>query len=351
MGSSAGAFSTTSRRRAHHAGSWYSSDPQELDIQLSDNLAQVSEEDESVRNARGLIAPHAGYSYSGPTAAYAYRSLQDAAPSIRTVVVLHPSHHVWLDGCALSRMYELSVFSFCEYIIISHYLCYYWIILVLTWLCALNSFYFACTPLGATVLETPLGNLEVDEDLRNELLATENFSVMTLKEDEEEHSGEMQYPYIAKVAPHVKVLPIMVGSISTALESKIGALLAPFLARSHIFTAVSSDFCHWGSRFGYTPTGEPTKHIFEHIEWLDRTGMDHISLQDPGAFATYLKQYSNTICGRHPIAVWLHAVKVNKEVGREKVEISFVRYAQSSQVKSKRDSSVSYASAVARISS
>eukprot|EP00978_Attheya_sp_CCMP212_P001855 scaffold3824_cov48-Attheya_sp.AAC.4 len=306
MGSSAGAFSTTSRRRAHHAGSWYSSDPQELDIQLSDNLAQVSEEDESVRNARGLIAPHAGYSYSGPTAAYAYRSLQDAAPSIRTVVVLHPSHHVWLDGCALSR---------------------------------------------ATVLETPLGNLEVDEDLRNELLATENFSVMTLKEDEEEHSGEMQYPYIVKVAPHVKILPIMVGSISTALESKIGALLAPFLARSHIFTAVSSDFCHWGSRFGYTPTGKPTKQIFEHIEWLDRTGMDHISLQDPGAFATYLKQYSNTICGRHPIAVWLHAVKVNKEVGREKVEISFVRYAQSSQVKSKRESSVSYASAVARISS
>jgi AmmeMemoRadiSam system protein B len=204
---------------------------------------------------------------------------------------------------------------------------------------------------GATVLETPLGNLDVDEDLRNELLATKQFSVMTLQEDEEEHSGEMQYPYIAKVAPHVKVLPIMVGSISTALESKIGALLAPFLGRSHIFTAVSSDFCHWGSRFGYTPTGEPTKQIFEHIEWLDRTGMDHISLQDPGAFATYLKQYSNTICGRHPIAVWLHAVKVNKEEGREKVEISFVRYAQSSQVKTKRDSSVSYASAVARISS
>lgn len=76
--------------------------------------------------------------------------------------------------------------------------------------------------------------------------------------------------------------------------------------------------------------------------------MEHIELQQPGAFATYLKQTSNTICGRHPIGVWLHAVKHNNDTGVEILDIKFVRYAQSSKARSVHDSSVSYASAVAR---
>ncbi len=78
------------------------------------------------------------------------------------------------------------------------------------------------------------------------------------------------------------------------------------------------------------------------------TKKDHIELQNPGAFAEYLKLSKNTICGRHPIAVWLHAIKENKETEKEYVEIAFVKYAQSNQVTSMHDSSVSYASAVAR---
>lgn len=81
---------------------------------------------------------------------------------------------------------------------------------------------------------------------------------------------------------------------------------------------------------------------------MDQASMEHIELQEPGAFATYLKQTSNTICGRHPLGVWLQAAKYNKETGVERLDVKFVRYAQSSQVRSKHDSSVSYASAVAR---
>jgi len=71
-------------------------------------------------------------------------------------------------------------------------------------------------------------------------------------------------------------------------------------------------------------------------------------LQNPGAFVEYLKLSKNTICGRHPIAVWLYAIKENKKTKTECLEIEFVKYDQSSQVKSIHDSSVSYASAVAR---
>ena len=88
--------------------------------------------------------------------------------------------------------------------------------------------------------------------------------------------------------------------------------------------------------------------IHEFIEWLDNRGMENISLQDPSAFAKYLKEYRNTICGRNPISVWMHAMLANKTNGLEKLDVQFVRYAQSSQVRSLRESSVSYASCVAR---
>ena len=103
------------RRRAHHAGSWYEDDSQDLSDTLQSFLMETEEEqvednDDEQKSStetglpRGIIAPHAGFSYSGPTAAYAYRHLKEALMRgwSGTVVVLHPSHHVYLDGCAIS---------------------------------------------------------------------------------------------------------------------------------------------------------------------------------------------------------------------------------------------------------
>jgi predicted class III extradiol MEMO1 family dioxygenase len=346
------------RRRAHHAGSWYEDDSQDLSDTLQSFLMESEEEQVEDNNdddddneqtssteaglglPRGIIAPHAGFSYSGPTAAYAYRHLKEALMRgwSGTVVVLHPSHHVYLDGCAIS---------------------------------------------GASVIETPICNLPVDKSLRSELLQTGEFSTMSQRIDEMEHSGEMQYPYIAQIYTQVKsnsssssrrntntisippihILPIMVGA--TSQSKHFGHLLAPILSRSNIFTVISTDFCHWGSRFGYSPTKSPKTQsqpqtqpqpqpqpsfceIHEYIEWLDRQGMEKISLQDPGAFAKYMKTYKNTICGKYPIGVYLNALHKQKESRCEEVVLQFVKYAQSSRVRSVSESSVSYASAVAR---
>ena len=112
---------------------------------------------------------------------------------------------------------------------------------------------------------------------------------------------------------------------------------------------------HYGKRFSYTPRPSPSEaskqhinEVYEYIEYLDRKGMDLIELQRPGAFADYLRESSNTICGRHPIAVWLNALVANSENGAGDLDVRFVRYAQSSRARSENDSSVSYASAVAR---
>lgn len=237
------------------------------------------------------------------------------------MIVLHPSHHVYLDGCAVSAARELV---------------------------------------------TPVGTLAVDDSLRLEILQlSKRFRLMTQKEDEDEHSGEMQYPYLAHVLSSpsgthnqkVSVLPIMVGSLSTAQEEQFGHLLAPILARPNVLTVVSSDFCHWGSRFSYRPTPPSssttttnTQPIHEFISQLDHDGMNLIELQQPGAFAAYIKNTRNTICGRHPISVWLHAITAPNVVPTgNRMEVSFVKYAQSSAVVSMQDSSVSYAAALASL--
>ena len=72
--------------------------------------------------------------------------------------------------------------------------------------------------------------------------------------------------------------------------------------------------------------------------------------QDAAGFAAYLREYGNTICGRHPIAVLLHALRSAQQSQRQGGEggfsLSFVQYAQSSRCRRPDDSSVSYASAV-----
>lgn len=127
-------MNTSYIRRAHHAGSWYDDDPGLLNKQLSKFLADASEnktdayETESTTDSenngasdnksagipKACISPHAGFQYSGPTAAYSFLALKEALisnPSLRTVVVLHPSHHVYLDGCALSGEFSIRYFS------------------------------------------------------------------------------------------------------------------------------------------------------------------------------------------------------------------------------------------------
>jgi hypothetical protein len=98
-------------RKAKHAGSWYESSPSALNATLSSYLTDAREASDDERGTRpdrdsprAIISPHAGFSYSGPTAAYAYMALGEAlsTSSIKSIVVLHPSHHVRLNGCAVS---------------------------------------------------------------------------------------------------------------------------------------------------------------------------------------------------------------------------------------------------------
>lgn len=107
-----------------------------------------------------------------------------------------------------------------------------------------------------------------------ELYSTNAFERMTINADQEEHSIEMQLSYIAKVMESVgpsgfKIVPILVGSLSTDKEEMYGQLLAKYLADPANVFVISSDFCHWGSRFSYQHYEKSWGEIHESIEKLD----------------------------------------------------------------------------------
>ena len=115
--------STSYARRAHHAGSWYSSDADDLDDLLTKFLADAEDDDtlsSSATTADGVtnacISPHAGFSYSGPTAAYSYLALKEALltnSALRTVVVVSARQKV-LFACQNLFMDMSSLIHYCS---------------------------------------------------------------------------------------------------------------------------------------------------------------------------------------------------------------------------------------------
>ena len=239
---------------------------------------------------------------------------------------------------------------------------------------------------------------------------------MSASVDEAEHSAEMQLPYLHRLLqlkyPDLKprdyppLVPIMIGSTAPVVEAAFGRLLAPYLADESNAFVISSDFCHWGSRFSHTfymtdapspaispltlPNGvtgsgkvvgaedahksgtlnqginlhltsktvSDDAKIYESIAHADRACMCAIATGEFLEFQNTLKATGNTICGRHPIGVFMAGVE---EVQRLRIEegkvedvegkgrFRFVRYERSNDVVSVRDSSVSYVSAFAVI--
>ncbi|KAF2150552.1 UPF0103-domain-containing protein [Myriangium duriaei CBS 260.36] len=335
-------------REASHAGSWYTSSGSTLSSQLDGWLNDVevpikgigavstaapNQAQLPIPGARIIIAPHAGYSYSGPAAAWAYKSWDVSKAYVsftKRVFLLGPSHHFYLSNAALSQCHAYA---------------------------------------------TPLGNLTIDRATTTTLHKSGQFSYMTQSVDEDEHSLEMHLPYIYKMlsltfgpdpSSFPPLVPIMVGNTSSTTEKQLGRVLAPYLADPSNAFVVSSDFAHWGTRFRYTyyrdssgasrslRSGEREPKdpaIHESIREVD---FECIAACESGRHEEWLgvlERTGNTVCGRHPIGVVMAGVEeVVGDHSREALGdggFVFVRYERSGLVRKVGDSSVSYASAYA----
>ncbi|XP_063718615.1 protein MEMO1-like [Symsagittifera roscoffensis] len=311
-------------RVAEKAGSWYTKEGPKLKNELNswlENAHKTCNQNHSggsdPRRAGGnnqrlkaIISPHAGYVYCGVTAAFGFSQIN--AEEVDRVFILGPSHRMYLEDCALT---------------------------------------------GHQFYATPVGDLHIDTETVAQLRNTGHFSEMSSKVDREEHSIEMQLPFLAHVLnsageghlERVKIVPILVGALKEDRERFYGQVLAPFLLQPRTIFIISSDFCHWGDRFSYTPYPDKNEGlpIYQSIERLDREGMSIIESINMSNFSKYIQRTKNTICGRHPIAVLLAAVEElkSKHLNGTKVDIRFLHYSQSGPVKKSHDSSVSYAAA------
>ncbi|KAJ3216601.1 Protein memo1, partial [Clydaea vesicula] len=241
------------KRKSSHAGSWYSDDPKLLQSQLTSLIQKnttTTQLDSSSSSIKALIVPHAGYSYSANTASFSYSKLNQNT-FIKTIFILGPSHHYYLQGCALTQCSEY---------------------------------------------ETPLGNLTVDTDLIKELFETGQFEYMTLDTDENEHSIEMQLPFISfmlKKNLNFKIVPILVGNLTSKNTNILANIFSKYMVDTESMFLISSDFCHWGSRFRYTYGIDDELPIYESIENLDRKAMELIESLCPEKFNSYLKKTKN----------------------------------------------------------
>ena len=252
--------------------------------------------------------------------------------SSKRIFLLGPSHHLYLPGCALSRH--------------THY-------------------------------ATPNGNLPLDQTTIETLRQTGQFKDLSTSSDSAEHSLEMHLPYIHyilsisfKKEEFPPLVPILVGSTKPDSEREYGALLAPYVADPANVFIISSDFCHWGSRFSYTyylpaSTTDPSEGIslrskdqpkdpaiHESIARLDKLAMTAIEHGQHADFLATLRDTGNTVCGRHPIGVIMAAIEtlsIQDSPGGDSSpgKFQFIRYERSGDVIEGKDSSVSYASAFA----
>lgn len=95
------------------------------------------------------------------------------------------------------------------------------------------------------------------------------------------------------------LLELQVGHTDSQSERTIGQALAEYIHSPDNLFIISSDFCHWGARFGFTylpSEGDvKDKKIWERIQDMDLEGVDHIISQSPRLFRDYLERTGNTI--------------------------------------------------------
>ena len=234
----------------------------------ADNFAELSKEIEecfrkgpgelpskrSKHQIRAVIAPHAGYSFSGPTAAWAYKEIAESIfPDV--FVVLGLSH----SGDRTCVSYD-------------------------DW-------------------ETPFGILKNDKEFSEALKIFHDEKVHST-----EHSIEVQLPFLQFAnrdkLKEIRICPIVV-SDHTGIAEKIRNVASE--QNKKIIVIASSDFTHYGPNYGYVPF---VSNIKENLYKLDNEAIKKILKLDIKAFSNYIDKTQATICGTKPIMVLMEYMRL-----------------------------------------
>lgn len=267
------------------AGSWYPADPKRLKITLERLLEEAAPEASSPRIARSsdtpsplraAIAPHAGLDFSGRGMAPLFLRLsQDIEEGVgpERIVILSPSHYAAL------RPDSLVTAPFMWH-------------------------------------ETPLGNLPGDPALAGAIVESVSGAVRDDDALGREHAVEMFLPFIRYTAPELPVTAVLVGDVR---EIDSVRKTADFLKKAireeagedaleRTLFILSSDFTHYGRRFGYEPFGPGRFEgdaVTKKVRDRDIAFAELAAKGDAESFLAAVRREEPTICGRNAILLYL----------------------------------------------
>jgi len=262
-------------RRSVIAGSWYPGTKDELEQMLDGFLAQAKKE-ELRGQLMGLIAPHAGYVYSGQVAAYAYKQLEGM--SFEKVVVISPVHRMYVGRFAVTD----------------------------------KAYY-----------ETPLGLVEVDGELVD---AIDEAVGLNRLEGDNEHSLEIQLPFLQRVLGDFKLIPIMMGDQLLSSCQSLSKALSEVLAGKRALLVASTDLSHF--------------HRYETALRLDKVVQEDVERYDPEGLIRDMEAGRCEACGGGPVVAVMSAAR---SLGADKAEV--LKYANSGDVTGDLSSVVGYMAA------
>lgn len=167
---------------------------------------------------KALIAPHAGYIYSGAIAASAYATLADSRETVRRVILLGPSHRVGFTGIALPSY---------------------------------------------TAFATPLGTVAIDQDAVRILSGRDEF-IRDDRPHTQEHALEVQLPFLQSVLKQFQIVPLTLGMVEPFV---VADLLDTLWGGPETLIVVSSDLSHY--------------HAYPVAQRIDRASLDQILALDP----------------------------------------------------------------------
>ena len=236
-------------RRSTVAGAWYPGTKDGLARAVDGYLANV-DRPPVAGELLGLISPHAGYSYSGQTAAYAYHQLQGR--QMDTVVLVGPSHRTWVSQHTTST---------------------------------------------EDAYETPLGLVALDRAFIDDL--SERMLLGRIQGDRE-HSLELQLPFLQHQLGEFLMVPILMRSDDPdAAQSLAHALAAVIRERSaegqRVLLVASSDLHHIED--------------YERVVHRDREVVDAMAAYDLERLASLFAALDCSVCGRMPILTVMHAAR------------------------------------------
>lgn len=203
------------------AGQFYPSDPQRLRTTVEKFLRQAQGNgDAPFAMPRAIIAPHAGYPYSGPVAATVYAQIAAGRQTVHRVILLGPAHRVPVSGLAAS---------------------------------------------SASAFATPLGDVSLDRDAVERLLELPQIRLFD-EAHAPEHGLEVHLPFLQLTLDDFHLIPLVVGQ---ATAEEVAAVLEPFAGQEDALLVVSSDLSHY---LDYESARRRDRQTSETIEALQPLG-------------------------------------------------------------------------------